>query len=122
MLNFGLALSNGLRRDGETNFTDKTSGMLWACFAYSELMDGNAVGAEKALLQAKLTAERFDANPNYSAAAIRFVSCDESASAYDDIGATAAEGVRNTVSSLESAELTKIWERVNNDEKRSNKE
>ena len=56
------------------------------------------------------------------AAAIRFVSCDESASAYDDIGATAAEGVRNTVYSLESAELTKIWERVNNDEKRSNKE
>ena len=47
---------------------------------------------------------------------------DESASAYDDIGATAAEGVRNTVCSLESAELTKIWERVNNDEKRSNKE
>ena len=110
VLNFGLALSNGLRRDGETNFTDKTSGMLWACFAYSELMDGNAVGAEKALLQAKLTAERFDANPNYSAAAIRFVSCDESASAYDDIGATAAEGVRNTVCSLESAELTKICE------------
>ncbi len=81
-------------------FTDKTSGMLYACLAYSELMDGNAVGAEKALIQAKLTAERFDANPNYSAAAIRFVSCDESASAYDDIGATAAEGVRNTVSSL----------------------
>lgn len=122
VLNFGLALSNGLRRDGETNFTDKTSGMLYACLAYSELMDGNAVGAEKALLQAKMTAERFDANPNYSAAAIRFVSCDESASAYDDIGATAAEGVRNTVSSLESAELTKIWEMVNNDEKRSNKE
>lgn len=122
VLNFGLALSNGLRRDGETNFTDKTSGMLYACLAYSELMAGNAVGAEKALLQAKLTAERFDANPNYSAAAIRFVSCDESASAYDDIGATAAEGVRNTVCSLESAELTKIWERVNNDEKRSNKE
>ena len=122
VLNFGLALSNGLRRDGETNFTDKTSGMLYACLAYSELMDGNAVGAEKALIQAKLTAERFDANPNYSAAAIRFVSCDESASAYDDIGATAAEGVRNTVRSLESAELTKIWERVNNDEKRSNKE
>ena len=122
VLNFGLALSNGLRRDGETNFTDKTSGMLYACLAYSELMDGNAVGAEKALIQAKLTAERFDANPNYSAAAIRFVSCDESASAYDDIGATAAEGVRNTVCSLESAELTKIWERVNNDEKRSNKE
>lgn len=69
-----------------------------------------------------MTAERFDANPNYSAAAIRFVSSDESASAYDDIGATAAEGVLNTVYSLENAELTKIWERVNNDEKRSNKE
>lgn len=86
-------------------------------------VDGRQCGrCGKALIQAKLTAERFDANPNYSAAAIRFVSCDESASAYDDIGATAAEGVRNTVCSLESAELTKIWERVNNDEKRSNKE
>ena len=110
-------------QEGINSFGNFTAGIVQRKHKTTQLQNENEeLNNEVDKLQAKLTAERFDANPNYSAAAIRFVSCDESASAYGDIGATAAEGVRNTVCSLESAELTKIWERVNNDEKRSNKE
>lgn len=120
VLNFGIMLSEGLRRGEKTNYMDRPMCVLFACLAYSRLMKGDAAGAERVLVRAKAIAERFDAEPNYGVEAVRFVSGGEQASAYDDIGATAADGVRNTVYSLDNVELIKIWERVNNDEEQSN--
>lgn len=120
VLNFGIMLSEGLRRGEKTNYMDRPMCVLFACLAYARLMKGDAAGAERALVRAKAIAERFDAEPNYGVEAVRFVSRGEQASAYDDIGATAADGVRNTVYSLDNVELIKIWERVNNDEEQSN--
>ena len=57
----------------------------------------------------KKIALRFDEAPNYNAASIRFVSCQTSATAFDDLGDTALIGVDDLVASYEKSELLNLW-------------
>ena len=65
-------------------------------------------------MRAKTLAKAFDARPDYSVGALRFLSDAEPAGIYDNLGDTAMEGVRKMIASLESAELEQMWEAIRN--------
>ena len=49
---------------------------------------------------------------SYRLRTVRFAAPTEHASAYDDLGATAAETVRNTLRALDDPALCALWEEV----------
>ena len=66
--------------------------------------------------QARALAAQFDAAPDYRGDALRFVSGGEPAGIYDDLGATAMDGVRKVVQDLDDAELLAWWKELDPDE------
>ena len=66
--------------------------------------------------RARALAAQFDAAPDYRGDALRFVSGGEPAGIYDDLGATAMDGVRKTVRDLDDAELLAWWKEIDSDE------
>ena len=74
--------------------------MYFVTLAYAEIRDGNKDEAIRLLRHAKEIAENFDASPTYEVNSIRFVVHGEGTGVYDDIGATAAEGIRRTIESI----------------------
>ena len=64
------------------------------------------------MIKAKELAAFFDASPSYDESNIRFITRIEGASAHDDLGATAMDGVRNAVSQIENDEFTALWSAV----------
>ena len=53
--------------------------------------------------------------------AVVFINRIEGASAHDDLGATAMDGVRTAVSQFDNEEFTALWDQVK-DEKENNRE
>ena len=76
---------------------------------------GLSGGANAAALRDALAAQ-FDAAPDYRGDALRFVSGGEPAGIYDDLGATAMDGVRKVVRDLDDAELLTWWKELDPDE------
>jgi len=67
--------------------------MLLTLCAFSSMDMGDAAQAEEYLKQARDQAARFDAAPDCTMEHLRFIVPNQSA-AYDDFGATAADGIR----------------------------
>ena len=109
---WGSAMLSGLREDGRPCFFDKTNCALLVCLAASEFRLGDAEAARGTLRQAEEMAAQFDAAPSYRLRTVRFAAPTEHASAYDDLGATAAETVRNTLRALDDPALCALWEEV----------
>lgn len=113
---WGLGTLLGLK-DGETPcFLDKVNAVLLVCLAAAQKNCGEAGAAADALRQAKALAAQFDAAPNYRADALRFAAPDERASAYDDLGATAMDGVRKTVADMDDAGFLELWRQIDEQE------
>ena len=112
VLHWGLAALNGLRRGEAPCFLDKTIGVLLVCLAETQERLGDASAARDTLLRAKALAARFDAAPSYRVDSIRFVAATEQGSAYDDLGATALDGLRSTVQSMENEAFSALWMEV----------
>ena len=112
ILSWGIGLLLGLREAGKPNFFDKVSAVLLAALAGSQFLSGQGDEARDTLRKAKELAAFFDASPSYDESDIRFVGRIEGASAHDDMGATAMDGVRNAVSQFENAEFTALWRAV----------
>lgn len=106
----------GLRRDGKTCFTDKISATFGVLLAFSELKTGDEKAAREELAKAKKTAEEFDREPNYGTDALRFAEKCEEAGVYDDLGTTAFESIRKTLTAIDDKELSEIWERISKNE------
>ena len=85
---------------------------MLAVLAGSQLSSGQRDQARDTLIKAGELAAFFDASPSYDESDIRFVSRIEGASAHDDMGATAMDGVRNAISQFENEELTALWKSV----------
>ena len=102
ILHWGISLLQGLREGGKPNYFDRVSAVLLVALAGSQHL-------------AKELAAFFDASPSYDESDIRFVGRIEGASAYDDLGATAMDGVRNAVSQFENEEFTALWSAVSED-------
>jgi transcriptional regulator with XRE-family HTH domain len=112
ILQWGIDLLFGLRRDGKPNFFDKVNSGLLAAAALTQLLQGREDDARESLKKAKELAEFFDASPSYDESDIRFMERIEGASVHDDIGATAMDAVANIVKQGGSGELAALWKEV----------
>ena len=112
ILGWGIELLLGLREADKPNYFDRVSAALLAALAGSQFLSGQGDEARATLIKAKELAAFFDASPSYDESDIRFVGRIEGASAHDDLGATAMDGVRNAVSQFENEEFTALWSAV----------
>ena len=112
ILHWGISLLQGLREGGKPNYFDRVSAVLLVVLAGSQHLSGQGDEARDTLIKAKELATFFDASPSYDESDIRFINRIEGASAYDDLGATAMDGVRNVVSQFQNEEFSALWSAV----------
>ena len=112
IISWGIGLLDGLRKENKPNFFDKVSAVLLSALAGSQFISGQRDKARDTLIKAKELAVFFDASPSYDESDVRFIDRIEGASAHDDMGATAMDGVRNAVSQFENDEFTALWSAV----------
>lgn len=115
-VDWALAFYPGLRDPEKRGHMDKSEAILWAVRADIQLSLCRKEEAVNSLRQAKELALGFDEAPNYNASSIRFVSCQTSATAFDDLGDTAMIGVDDLIASYEKSELLDLWRRVRDEE------
>ena len=115
LLEWGVRVFEGLKDGERPCFLDKINGALLVCLAYAQLGLNEEGAARQSLRRARGLAEAFDARPDYRAGALRFV-LDEPAGVYDDLGATAMEGVQKMVRDMENERLTALWKEVDENE------
>lgn len=113
VLTWGIGALSGLKDGAAPCFLDKVNAALWVSLAHAYQSGGNVSAARDALLRAKALAADFDAAPDYRAGALRFVMRDERAGVYDDLGASAAQGVQKTVDQMENPALAELWKELN---------
>lgn len=112
ILNWALAFYPGLRDSEKRSYIDKCEASLWAIRAAVLLSLDQEDAARDSLRSAKTLALRFDEAPSYDAANVRFVSCREPATAFDDMGDTAMLSLERVVADFEEPELRELWRRV----------
>ena len=116
VLLWGIGVLSGLKKGEKPGFLDKLNAVLFVCLANARQRAGDAAGAKDALCRAKTLAEGFDAAPDYRVETMRFASGAIQASAYDDLGMTAAESVEKAVAQTEDGTLAAYWEELMNHE------
>lgn len=107
-------INNMFRIPGTVSYLDKGSiVLLTACAQMRESMN-DEIGVRKYLSEAKETAENFDKNPDDSAKNVKFYEKDIPASAADDFGETAMDGIENIVNwgKEECPLVYKIWQEI----------
>lgn len=109
ILGWGTRLLLGLRDADKPNFFDRICAAFLAVLAGSQFLSGQTDEARGTLIKARELAAFFDASPSYDESDIRFVTRIEGASAHDDLGATAMDGVCKSVSQFENEELAALW-------------
>ena len=112
ILVWGTRLLLGLRAGDKPNFFDRICAALLASLAGSQFLSGQRDEARDTLKKAKELAAFFDASPSYDESDIRFVTRVESAGAYDNLGATAMDGVNLAVNHFENEELAALWKSI----------
>ncbi len=118
ILSWGVALLLGLREEDKPNYFDRVSAVFLAALAGSQFLSGRRDEARDTLIKAKELAAFFDASPSYDESDIRYITRIEGASAHDDMGATAMDGVARVVNQFESEGLTALWKSINEQEER----
>ena len=116
ILNWGIGCLLGLRDAGKPNYFDRVSAALLAALAGTQFLSGQGEEARDTLKKAKELAAFFDAAPSYDESDIRFITRIEGASAHDDMGATAMDGIEHAVDQYENEMLTALWNQVKSEE------
>ena len=116
ILNWGIRLLLGLRKEDRPNFFDRVAAAFLAALAGTQFLAGRGDEARDSLIRARELAAFFDASPSYDESDIRFISRIEGASAHDDMGTTAADVVRNAVSQFENEEFSALWRSLDGQE------
>ena len=116
ILNWSVAVFSGLRKGDKPNFLDKVSSIFLAAAAQVQFESGREDAARESLIKAKALATFFDAAPSYDESDIRFISRIEGASAHDDLGPTAMDGIRNVVDEYEKEAFTALWNTIKEQE------
>lgn len=103
----------GLRVSDAACFMDKDDARTLTVLAEISMLQGKEAQAYRYLKQAKASAEKFDAAPDYSMSGMRFYHGSPDARAYDDFGDTALEGIGRFLEDDEAApHLRPIWKRI----------
>ena len=116
ILNWSVAVFSGLRKGDKPNFLDKVSSIFLAAAAQVQFESGREDAARDSLIRARDLAAFFDAAPSYDESDIRFISRIEGASAHDDLGATAMDGIQNVVDEYENEGFTALWNTIKEQE------
>ena len=117
ILNWGVTVYSGLRKDGKPNYLDKVSSIFLAAVAEMQFESGDEGAARESLRKAKELALFFDAAPSYDESDVRFIDRIEGASAHDDMGATAIGAIQGVVNKYEKEAFTALWNLVKEEEK-----
>lgn len=112
MVDRALDFSAGLKKPGKQNYMDKTDAVFWSLRADLLFSLAKRKEALDSLHKAKSVARRFDEAPDYSAAAVRFISDTIPATAMDDLGDTAMAGVEQIAAEFEDRELYEAWRKI----------
>ena len=112
ILSWGTGLLLGLREADKPNYFDKLCAVFLAALAGSQYLSGQTDEVRNTLIKAREIAAFFDASPSYDESDIRFVSRVEGASAHDDLGAAAMDGVNFAISQFDNEELTAFWKSI----------
>ncbi len=116
LLEWALSFYPGLKKTEQPSFMDKGESALWVIRAYIHLQLDEPDRAAICLRRAQKIARSFDAAPTYNVTSLRFVSGDTDASAADDLGQTAMDGIAKIVSDFENSDLSTLWEQVKSEE------
>ena len=116
ILRWGTGLLPGLREADKPNYFDKIGAALLAALAGTQFLSGQGGEAGDTLRKARELAAFFDAAPSYDESDIRFITRIEGASAHDDMGATAMDGIGHAVGQFENEALTALWNRIKDGE------
>ncbi len=109
-------INDMFRIPGKPSYLDKSNVIiLVACANFSAEL-GDTEKAKEYLIEARKTAEYFDANPNYSAENIRFYKKEKPGSAGDNFGLTAMQGIENSIETEKNSLplLYEIWQEIKN--------
>ena len=112
ILDWETRLLLGLREEDKPNYFDRICAAQLAALAGSQFLSGQGDEARGTLIKARELAAFFDASPSYDESDIRFITRIEGASAHDDLGTTAMDGVCKAVSQFENEALTALWRSV----------
>lgn len=107
-----LELFNALKEPETISCLDKSCAGFYVCLAFAQYKQGKTDETRRSLCMAKQIAECFDREPEYAVNSIRFVHTAKRRTVFDDMGATALEGVRRAVQDMESAEFMALWEEI----------
>jgi transcriptional regulator with XRE-family HTH domain len=113
MLNFVLSIFPSLKYPDKTSSLEKTEAVLFAALAQMYYFTNDFDEAKKHLITAKKIAKHFDRNPDHSANSIRYIYNDEPMTIYDDMGATAIDGIEQTLLDSDIPQgLRILWKEV----------
>ena len=114
LMHWLLQLGWGLKYPDAVNMIDKTDVRIYTILAGVRLLQGDEAGAEKWLREAKRSARRFDAAPQYRTAhGMKYYHSNEKSMSYDDMGETGMATIENFMADdQEGRGLRPIWERI----------
>ena len=114
VLRWGIESLRGLKASDRPDFIDKLCAVYSACLAGFQIEVGDADAARESMTRAVALARTFDAAPDYSCRNMRFIGDGErDAGAYDTLGATAMEALKNAVQSMKSDKLSDLLKELN---------
>lgn len=110
------AINDMFRIPEKPSYLDKSNVIILIACANFAAKLGDKERAAEYLLEAKKSAEIFDANPDYSAKNIKFYKKEKPGVSGDNFGTTAMEGIENTVESVKNDVplLYEIWNEIKN--------
>ena len=122
MMHWLLHLGWGLKDQNVVNIIDKTDVCIYTILAGVRQLQGDEVGAEKFLREAKRSALRFDADPQYQTShGMKYYYGSERAISYDSMGETGMAMIENFMSDeSEKGNLRKLWEKIRAEDEHPN--
>lgn len=118
MMHWLLNTGRGLKQPDAVNIIDKADVLLYTILADVRMLQGDGLGAEKWLREAKRTALRFDAAPQYRTAhGMKFYHSNQKSMSYDDMGETSMAMIENYMKNDGVGKnLRLLWEKIRAEE------
>lgn len=114
MMHWLLHIGWGLKHPDAVNIIDKTDVRIYTILAEMRMLQGDEAGAEKWLREAKRTALRFDADPQYQTAyGMKYYHSSEKSMSYDDMGETGMAMIDNFMEDdVAGKNLRTLWAKI----------
>ena len=108
----GYNMITGLKREDSLGYMDKTLAEMLLVLGYVQGKTNQPEAARESLMKAADYAYRFDSTPEYTLKTMRFLENTEWTTAFDTLGATAADSIRYLLTLLEDPDFTKQWKEI----------